>query len=250
MAGAMACAAPYQLVPMRDGPAQSPTPAPVAATAAIEASPSPTAIDGGASDPSSGAQPGWLRFADDVHGLGFDYPADWQGPEVHRWDAGISVEVGSDVVYPYGTGLDETHYQQADAYYVTVQYVPNRNGWPWDQFVSNSPWMETYLAVESLDDGESFSTARSLVIREGARQVGRFQGVEYIATLSETAQTEISYVREALLFDDALNYVRVSGQPNNVRIGQDETWRPAYERVDAQYQATFHMILESISVER
>lgn len=66
-----------------------------------------------------------MWFRDETYGLGFFYPPDWMGPEAHRWDCGITVEVGTDVVHPFGTGLDDRVYEKEDSYYVSIQYVPN-----------------------------------------------------------------------------------------------------------------------------
>lgn len=191
---------------------------------------------------------GWTSFEDDTFGLSFSYPADWNGPEVNRYDSGIGVEVGSDTVYPFGTGLEDRNYTVPDAYFISVSYTQNTQGWDWDELIQNSPWMETYTELLELEDGEAITTPRSLTTRVGEVQVGSFSGLEYTSTLSETAQTEIFYAREVLLFDQDLNYIRVSGGPNNVQIGSDEDWRAAYQRVDAEHNEIFDRLVDSLSV--
>lgn len=199
--------------------------------------------------PSPGGADGWLRYRDDLFGLSFHYPSDWNGPEVHRRDAGVTAEVGTDTVYPYGTGLDERHYEVEDAYFIAVSYVENLPGWQFDEFVANQPWMQSYLQLQEIADGESISDPRSLTIRQREVAHGDFRGIEYISTLSETAQTMTFYAREVLLFDEDLNSMRISGSPNNVVIREGEDWREAHRRVDESFQADFHLLLDSVNVE-
>lgn len=105
-----------------------------------------------------------------------------------------------------------------------------------------------YVTTLDLADGESISDARSLVIRQRAVTLGAFSGVEYIPTPSETAQTEIHDAREAVLFDEDMNHLRVWGSPNNVAVEEGEGWRQAYQRVDQTHVETYHRILQSIEV--
>lgn len=196
---------------------------------------------------ASDVPPGWLKFEDDQFGLSFIYPDGWNGPEVHRWETGVTVEVGTDTVYPFGTGLDERNYTVTDAYFVSIQYTENAEGREWQQFIENQAWTEGYAELLDIEDGESISTPRSLTIRLREVEVGEFKGLMYISTLSETAQTMIFYAREALLFDENLNSIRITGSPNNVEIPEGEDWRTAYERVDSEHEQAFLQILESVS---
>jgi hypothetical protein len=238
LAGAMlACSLP----PLPASPSPLPPPTAEPATAV---GPMPTEAE----TSPNGDEPGMATFEDESFGLSFEYPAGWNGPEVNRYDGGIGIEVGTDTVYPYGTGLDERNYTVENAYFVSVTYTQNINGWTWQEFVDSQPWIESYTTLIEMEDGEEITTPRSLTIRVGEVQVGPFSGVEYISTLSETAQTEIFYAREVLLFDNNVNYLRITGSPNNVVIGEGEDWRTAYQGVDADYQQVFHQIVASISV--
>lgn len=199
--------------------------------------------------PSTEANGGWIKYQDEEFGLVFYHPPGWNGPEVHRWEAGILTEVGTDTVYPYGTGLDERIYVVQDAFFFTVSYVRNLPGWDFERFEANQPWVQAYVELQEIEDGESISDARSLTIRLREVELADFSGIEYISTLSETAQTMIFYSREILLLDEDLNYLRITGSPNNVAIREGEDWRPAYKRVDAENEETFHNILASVRVE-
>jgi hypothetical protein len=148
------------------------------------------------------------------------------------------LEVGSDKVYPYGTDPTQRIYEKQDSYYVLIQYSKN------DQ---NSVWKETYDSLVNLVDDESLSTARSLTIKVRDLELGRFKGVEYISTLSETAQTQPVYMRNVILFDDQANVITIMGQPNNVVVGAN--WREAYQRVDELNMPVFDRIVESITAE-
>jgi len=100
-----------------------------------------------------------------------------------------------------------------------------------------------------MQDGESLSDARSLVIRVRQLKVGKFDGIEYISTLSETAQTEPVYVRQVILIDEQSNMLTIMGTPNNVEIGDGMEWRDAYKMVDEANLMLFRQIVESIVIE-
>ena len=153
----------------------------------------------------------------------------------------LRIAVGSDVVYPYGTGREEQIYTLQNSYYVVLQYTQN------DQ---NQVWQDTFLALANLQDGESLSDARSLTIRVRALEMGRFTGFEYIATLSETAQTEPFYARQVILMDEQTHdLLTIMGYPNNVDLSSSSDWRQAYQAVDEANRTTFEQIIESIITE-
>ena len=108
--------------------------------------------------------------------------------------------------------------------------------------------MDTYQALSKMQDGESLSGARSLIIRVRQLELGKFKGFEYIATLSETAQTDHVYVREVILVDDQSNSLSVSGQPANVEVSDGAKWRDDYRTIDEANLDVFHAILDSISI--
>jgi hypothetical protein len=79
--------------------------------------------------------------------------------------------------------------------------------------------------------------------------VGRFNGFEFISTLSESAQTEPVYIRQVILFDDQSNSLSIMGSPNNVEVADGANWRDVYQMVDEENVNIFHGIVESIVVE-
>ena len=70
-----------------------------------------------------------------------------------------------------------------------------------------------YSILRDLTDGESLSEARDLIIRVRNSTSGKFEGIEYLLTLSATVQTEMYYVRQVVLFDEQLNVLNVTGMP-------------------------------------
>jgi hypothetical protein len=183
--------------------------------------------------------PSTREYVNDKLGLRFQFPAAWQGPDVYEWENGVRLEVGTDVVYPYGTGLDERHYTLADAYTITVQYDAKGSRQPDDMAAD----------LLALADGESVSGPRSLITRVRVVQVGGFSGVEYIVTLPDSAQTEFFYTRNVMLSDAQSNLLSIMGNPNNVQPVEGEALRDAYQRVDAAHEQAFRNLVESIQVE-
>jgi len=183
------------------------------------------------------AQP--LRlYENPTFGFSFAYPESWFGPDEYTVESTLRVAVGSDVVYPYGTGREEQVYQLSNSYYVVLQYTQNNQ---------NTYWSDTYQTLASLQDGESSSGDRGMLIRVRQLELGPFKGFEYIATLSKTAQTEPFYTREVLLVDEPTgDLLTITGSPNNVTVGAD--WREAYHLVDEANLSLFHQIVESIIV--
>lgn len=206
---------------------------------------SPTALSE-ATAPAASA--GWKTYANDAFGLSFQFPPAWFGPDEYASDQALRVEVGSDTVYPYGTGRTEQIYTLKDSYYVIIQYTRNSRYGTLEEYRADQPWTDTYFALLNLQDGQSLADARSLVIRVRKLKLGRFEGLEYISTLSETAQTEPVYGRQVILFDDHFNALNIMGTPNNVDLAGAETWRDAYKRVDEANREAFYQLLDSLSV--
>jgi len=192
---------------------------------------SPTVVDQSAIQKS---------YTNSAFGLGFQFPANWFGPEEYVSDQTLRVEVGSDKVYPYGTSPEERIYELKNSYAVVIQYSKN------DQ---NQYWKDTYQSLLNLKDGESLTDARGLVIRVGQVKLGKIEGIEYISTLSETAQTEPVYIRQIVLFDDQSNLLTIMGQPVNVEVSNGAAWRDVYRMVDETNLTVFHEIVESLTVE-
>lgn len=209
-----------------------------------------TAPDEAASpEPTQDPFPGWTTYAHPVLGLSFRYPSTWFGPDVYEFEGGLRLEVGSDVVYPYGTGLDERQPGKPNAYNVVIQYTRNTSGLTLEQARAEQSWLNEYLALLDGQDGQTSGTARSSTRRVRGLTIGAFNGVELTTTLPETAQTERFFVRTVFLVDESLNVVLINGQPINVEIVDPASWRAAFETLDAANLEIFRALVESIRVE-
>jgi hypothetical protein len=181
--------------------------------------------------------PAGKSYANSGFGFGFQFPSSWFGPEEYISEQTLRVEVGSDKVYPYGTDPMERVYDLKNSYNVVIQVSKN------DQ---NQIWKDTYQMLVNLKDGESVSDARSLTIRVRQFSLGGFEGIEYISTLSETAQTEPVYARQVILINAQSNdVITVMGQPINV---EGANWREVYKAIDEANLTIFREMVESITV--
>ncbi len=205
-----------------------------APTATIEKGTDPTPTPEATQNPFGD----WSEYINETVGFRFLYPTGWFGPEVYETEGALRIEVGSDQVYPYGTDRTEQITTIPDSYYVLIEYNPNTSGRTWDDFV-NSGWIDSYLGLLEMEDGGSITTTRSLTIRVAEVNLGNFQGLEYIATLSDAAQTERFYAREIIAFDEDLNWLRITGFPNLVNITDPANWKNDYARVDQANLETF-----------
>ncbi|MCE9645517.1 MAG: hypothetical protein K8S20_05910 [Chloroflexi bacterium] len=179
-------------------------------------------------------------YANSEFGLGFQIPASWFGPEEYVSEGTLRVEVGSDKVYPYGEPPEQPS-DVKNSYNIVIQYTKNNQ---------NQYWKATLESLLGLRDGESFSDARSMVIRVRQFDLGRFKGFEYITTLSETAQTDPFYSRSVILFDGQSNdLVTILGQPVNVQVNEGANWRQVYQVIDDANLTVFHEILGSLTLE-
>ena len=216
----------------------SPTLAPATQTTAPAATTqAPTEVPPTQVEPT----PALAQYTHTAFGFSFAYPSGWFGPDEYVVEQTLRVAVGSDVVYPYGTSREEQIYTIPNSYYVVIQYTQN------DQI---QVWNDTYQALANLQDGESISDARSLTIRVRQLTLGRFTGFEYIATPSESAQTEPFYARQVILMDPQTNdLLTVMGSPNNVDLSGGVDWRQAYQAIDKANQTIFEQLVESINIE-
>lgn len=189
----------------------------------------------------------WTEYRNQSFGFRFLYPTDWFGPEVYESDGSLRVEIGSDQVYPYGTSREEQISSIPDSYYILIQYVENTDGRTWDDFI-NSGWIDTYLALQDKEDGHFILTPRLIATRIGEVSLGDFSGLMFLATIPDSAQTERVYIREVVLFDSDLNWLRISAFPSLVQIEDPEKWKNDYARVDQAYLETFLTTLESIEI--
>lgn len=77
-------------------------------------------------------------------------------------------------------------------------------------------------------------------------ETGDYKGVEFISTLSDTAQTERFYVREAILVNENNDVVTIIGSPSNVVVAENGDWRLTYKSMDVTYLSDFRHIVETI----
>ncbi len=213
-----------------------PAPPPATEPAAFQETQIPTA------DLSTAAaqSPAWQQYTNSEFGLSFQFPPEWFGPEEFVSDQMIRTEIGTDKVYPYGTDPAERIDAVKNSYHVVIQFSRN------DQ---NTFCNDTFQSLVSLQDGESLSGPRSLIIRVRQLELGRFKGFEYITTLSEAAQTEPVHLREVILVDEQYNLLTILGTPSSVEISDGRDWREVYRMMDEAYRPFFHKIVESITVE-
>jgi hypothetical protein len=190
--------------------------------------------------PTDGLSPAIQKlYKNNLFGLSFEFPSNWFGPSEYVSGETLRVEVGSDKVYPYGEPPEQPS-DVKNSYNVVIQYTKNNQ---------NSFWKDTYQPLLNMKDGESLSGTKSLIIRVRQIDLGRFTGFEYIFTLPETAQTEHVYGREVMLLDAQTNdLLTITGQPNNVEVGNGVNWRDVYRAVDEANTAFFHGIVESITI--
>jgi hypothetical protein len=183
---------------------------------------------------------GWEYYGNTDFGLGFHFPSDWYGPEVYTVEQDLRIEVGSDVVYPYGTDLTEQVYTLKDSYYILVEYTKSGN---------DSSSDHLYQVLAYLHDGESYSDARSLITRVRQVSLGDYEGYEFTSTLSESAQTEIFFGRQLILYGPDGSKLTITGQPNNVQMTDKSLWRDAYQAVDEANQELFYQVMNSIAIQ-
>ena len=178
-------------------------------------------------------------YSNEAFGLSFDYPADWFGPDEYIDDNTVRIGIGSDVVTSYGGVPLEVPPFQKNAYQVVVQYtLENKNTYIND----------TLNTLANLQDGEMAETGRSRLIRVRALTVGDYSGYEYIATLSESAQTEYFYVREVVLQNAEGDLITILGGPSNVAVEEGANWREVYAGIDQNYLSDFYQIIESLEL--
>ena len=186
------------------------------------------------------AAPAEKTYSNSAFGLSFQYPADWYGPDEYISDQTLRVEIGSDVVYPYGTDRTQQTPTKNNSYSIVVQYMKANQ---------NPVWQESYQSLANLAAGESVSDARSKLIKVGYLALGQFHGIEYIATLADTASTEPVYSRQVILFDDASNVISILGSPNNVAVPSGTPWLDVYKQIDTDNTDIFHQLVKSITIQ-
>ena len=101
-----------------------------------------------------------------------------------------------------------------------------------------------------MQDGESLSDARGMIIRVRQLNLDGLTGFEYISTLSETAQTSPVYSREVVLMDEQANVLTVLGTPSKVEITDGTAWQDAYQSIDEANLPFYRQIVESITIDK
>jgi hypothetical protein len=181
------------------------------------------------------------QYVNNEFGLTFLMPTNWFGPEEYISDQTLRVEVGSDQVYPYGTDPTERPNEMVNAYHVIVQY---------DKDGQNGDLNSTFQSLAAMQDGESLSDNRGMIIRVRQLALNGLTGFEYISTLSEAAQTEPVYIREVILMDEHAHMVTVLGTPSRVEITDGTAWQDAYKLIDEANLPIYRQIVASITIDK
>ncbi len=176
-------------------------------------------------------------YQNDSFGIEFQYPSTWLGPEEYISEQNLRIEIGSDKVYPYGTGIEEQIYELKNSYYVRLEYFKNYQ----DQY-----WRDAFQSIVNMQDGESLSAGRSVTIKVKQLNIGKFQGVEYISASSETAQMGHFYSRIMILFDEQSNFLIITAAPNNVEVSSGTDWRVAFQQVEQANILNLYNIVDSL----
>jgi len=183
---------------------------------------------------------GWMGYRNPSFGLSFQYPPGWFGPEEYVNENTLRVEIGTDLVYPYGTDPSEREYMLTDSYAIVLQYMKEN---------TNTYWQDTFLMLAGLSDGESLASDRGLLTRVREINQGDMRGYEFTTTLSETAQTEPFFRREFILADEQNNVVSVAGSPVNVDLSNGVPWRNTYRMIDEAHVLMLYQIVDTIALE-
>jgi hypothetical protein len=186
-------------------------------------------------------------FSQNPFGVSFSYPADWKGPEVYTYENGFRYEIGTDTVYPYGTDPTERIHTKKNNYYIVVQYDKKPANITATEFRKTQVHLKQYDTLVKLNPGETIEDTRSLVIKVRNINYAGVTGVEYISTLSKSAQTEMSYTREAVLFDTDMNVLSIRGYADDVEVTDNTNWKKDYEAIDAKYLSEFTALTNSVA---
>lgn len=194
------------------------------------------------------AQGIWASYKNKTFAICLKYPGRWFGPEVYEYKDGFLFEVGNDRVYRYGTPLEHRVYTRVDDYYIAVTFTRKPSDVSVDQDKQNQPWLEQYLPLLTMKDGESKTDQITKLTKIRTVKIGDYSGVEYISTPSETARTDFYYRREVFLIDSRYNTFQITGSPANVRVANEANRRNDYKRVEGAYLSTFRKFVDSISL--
>lgn len=189
----------------------------------------------------------WESHKNKTFAICLKYPSGWFGPEVYEYNDGFVFEVGNDRVYKYGAPLENRAYTKVDDYYITVTFARKPSDISIDQYKQNQPWLEQYLPLLTMKDGESRTNQAAKLTRIRTVNIGDYSGVEYISMPAETAQTEFYYRREVFLLNSRYSTFRITGSPANVRVANEANRRDNYQRVEQAYLSIFRKFVDSVS---
>ncbi len=156
----------------------------------------------------------WKTYVNDTFGITLKYPDHWFGPEVSEYGDGFFFEVGSDAVYPYGTDI-LSRTKQND-FFITIQYARKPDGMTVEQYVESQSWLNGYLSMYSMKDGESVIGPSVTVTKVRGFRIGEYNGVEIITRTTKGAGTEKEHNRQAFLIDENDNTFRIVGSPSPI----------------------------------
>lgn len=183
-----------------------------------------------------------LTYKDDKFNVTYNYPKDWFGPDIYNYENGFRFEIGNAKVYPYGTDRSERQYPTGNNYFIVAQFDkrPTENeGYALTQ----------YNTLKDLKEGDSIKNMRNLTtkVRNINININGLTGVEYISTLSETAQTEMFYIREAILVNSNQDTITIRGSADGVIIEDVANWKSYYEDIDEDNLKVFTDFVNSVS---
>lgn len=188
----------------------------------------------------------WETYYNKTFKMSLKYPPTWFGPEVYETSGEFFLEVGTDKVYPYGADITAKTYTKNNSYFISVLFRKKPDNQTIEQYKTSQPWLNSYLPLFTIDDGESISDQRSKLIRVKEIMIENYKGVEFISTLSDTAQTQMVYTRSVLLINNSYDLIEVTGRPNNVDSTASTDWKTAYKLVDESNLETFRNFINSI----
>ncbi len=219
----------------------------IPATAAPTRSATTASTASAATSTPAAVQAASKEYKNKSFGICLQYQADWLGPEVYENKDAFVFDVGTDKVYPYGTSLENRLYTKPDAYYISLTFTKRPSNISIEKYKVDQPWLNQYLTLLSLKDGESKSDQRAKVTRVRLVAAGEYSGIEVVATTPRTAQTDFFYQREAFLINSQYNTFRISGSPANVRVANATSRRDDYARVDETNLPAFRKFVDSIA---
>lgn len=174
-------------------------------------------------------------------GLSFNYPSSWFGPEEYENAETLRVEVGSDTVYPYGTSPEDRVRTIPASYFVILQLDDNNH--------PNEFAMQQLEDLKKMKVEEESSDQRNKLIKIRDINENGLTGVEYISTVSESAQSEFYYTRSAVLQNSEGKILIINANVENVTIPENATrkdWMEIFSEADKNNIQYFRMILDTV----